>query len=59
MAGGHRAELLPLLERCTREMQALPQYRADIRYLRVWIQYVRHQLCGRAPGQYLASLASL
>ena len=39
-AGGHQAELLPLLERCTRELQDKQQYKSDIRYLRVWIQYV-------------------
>lgn len=40
--GGHQAELLPLLERCTRELQDRLQYKSDIRYLRVWIQYVSH-----------------
>ena len=39
-SGGHQAELIPLLERCMRELQALPQYKDDVRYLRVWIQYV-------------------
>ena len=39
-AGGHKAELLPLLERCTRELQSNPRYQKDVRYLRVWIQYV-------------------
>jgi checkpoint serine/threonine-protein kinase len=39
-AGGHKAELLPLLERCTRELQGAERYRTDVRYLRVWIQYV-------------------
>ncbi len=29
-----------MLERCTRELQAVEGYRNDIRYLRVWIQYV-------------------
>lgn len=38
--GGHKAELLPLLERCTRELQAYPRYTDDSRYLRIWIQYV-------------------
>ncbi|BDA44147.1 probable mitotic checkpoint serine/threonine-protein kinase BUB1 at N-terminal half [Coccomyxa sp. Obi] len=38
-SGGHRAEVLPLLERCTRELQDVPQYKDDVRYLRVWIQY--------------------
>lgn len=39
-SGGHQAELLPLLERCTRSLQASGTYNHDIRYLRVWIQYV-------------------
>ena len=40
-SGGHQAELLPLLERCTRELQHIHKYNSDIRYLRIWIQYVR------------------
>ena len=39
-AGGHQAELVPLLERCTRELQGAGQYKSDVRYLRLWIQYV-------------------
>lgn len=39
-SGGHQAELLPILERCTRELQGIAKYRTDLRYLRVWIQYV-------------------
>ena len=39
-SGGQKAELLPLLERCTRELQSDNRYKKDIRYLRVWIQYV-------------------
>ena len=39
-SGGQKAELLPLLERCTRELQSDGRYKKDIRYLRVWIQYV-------------------
>ena len=38
-AGGHKAELLPILEMCTRQFQDNPEYKNDIRYLRVWIQY--------------------
>jgi hypothetical protein len=38
-AGGHKADLLPLLERCTRELQGMACYQNDIRYLRVWVQY--------------------
>ena len=40
-SGGHQAELLPLLERCTRELQHIHKYKSDIRYLRIWVQYVR------------------
>lgn len=39
-SGGHQAELLPLLERCTRELQGYEHYKNDVRYLRVWVQYV-------------------
>ena len=39
-AGGHKAELLPLLERCTRELQGNAKYSDDVRYLRIWVQYV-------------------
>ena len=48
-AGGHKAELLPLLERCTRELQGWDggRYARDIRYLRVWIQYVSRLLGGQ------------
>ncbi|KAL4440602.1 hypothetical protein ABPG75_003603 [Micractinium tetrahymenae] len=52
-AGGHKAELLPLLERCTRELQADGRYAADIRYLRVWIQYAD---CLPDPGDVFAFL---
>ena len=40
-AGGAKAQLTQLLERCTRELMSFPQYRDDPRYLRVWIRYVR------------------
>lgn len=40
-AGGNKSELLPLLERCTRELQGVERYKDDARYLRVWIQYAR------------------
>jgi hypothetical protein len=44
-AGGHKAELMPLLERATRELQdaAGGRYRGDVRYLRLWVQYVSAQ----------------
>jgi hypothetical protein len=38
---GNKSLLVPLLERCTRELQATGRYRDDIRYLRIWIEYVR------------------
>lgn len=38
-AGGRETELLPLLERCTRELQELPRYKDDARYLRIWVKY--------------------
>ena len=34
-------QLLPLLEKCTRQLQDVEAYKKDVRYLRVWIQYVR------------------
>ena len=39
-AGGHQAQLRPLLERCTRELLQHEHYKQDLRYLRVWLQYV-------------------
>lgn len=39
-AGGHKAEMMPLLERCTRQLQQQERYKKDPRYLRLWIQYV-------------------
>lgn len=41
VAGGARAELIPLLERCTSAFQQDERYRNDLRYLRIWILYVR------------------
>lgn len=38
-AGGHKADLLPLLERATRSLQGSQRYADDVRYLRVWVQY--------------------
>ncbi|PSC71993.1 mitotic checkpoint serine threonine-kinase BUB1 [Micractinium conductrix] len=54
-AGGHKAELLPLLERCTRELQGWDggRYARDIRYLRVWIQYAD---CLPDPGDVFSFL---
>ena len=30
-----------VLEKCTRELKDTPRYRNDLRYIRLWIQYVR------------------
>ena len=40
-SGGRETEVLPLLERCTRELREtrFEQYRDDARYLRVWVKY--------------------
>lgn len=38
-SGGRETEVLPLLERCTRELQEVPRYRDDVRYLRIWVKY--------------------
>merc|ERR1711970_51753 len=32
-------ELLPILEKCTVELQEDTKYQKDLRYLRVWIKY--------------------
>jgi hypothetical protein len=38
--GGGKADLQKVLEACTKELQKLPEYNNDIRFLRIWIQYV-------------------
>lgn len=40
-AGGLKAELVQLLERCTSELKGIDKYRDDVRFVRVWILYVR------------------
>eukprot|EP00198_Chlamydomonas_reinhardtii_P003270 XP_001692606.1 predicted protein [Chlamydomonas reinhardtii] len=37
--GGGKADLQKVLETCTKELQRLPRYNNDIRFLRIWIQY--------------------
>ncbi len=37
---GHKAELQRVLEACTKAIGTAERYREDVRYLRVWIQYV-------------------
>ncbi|ABO98879.1 predicted protein, partial [Ostreococcus lucimarinus CCE9901] len=44
---GRERELLPVLERCTRELQEVEAYKEDARYLRVWIKYAD---CCAEPG---------
>ena len=44
---GRDKELLPLLERCARELQEEDKYKEDARYLRVWIKYAD---CCAEPG---------
>ena len=44
---GRDKELLPLLERCARELQEEEKYKEDARYLRVWIKYAD---CCAEPG---------
>lgn len=39
VSGGQKSEMLPLLEKCTREFHKDERYKDDVRYLRVWIQY--------------------
>lgn len=38
--GGGKADLLKVLEACTKELQKHSRYNNDVRCLRVWIQYV-------------------
>jgi len=45
--------LLPLLERCTRELQGEHRYKTDIRYLRLWIKYAD---CLPDPGDVFSFL---
>ncbi|GLI67253.1 hypothetical protein VaNZ11_011435 [Volvox africanus] len=37
--GGGKADLMKVLEACTRELRKYPRYTNDIRFLRIWIQY--------------------
>lgn len=45
--------MLPLLERCTRELQGEHRYKTDIRYLRLWIKYAD---CLPDPGDVFSFL---
>ena len=44
---GRERELMPVLERCARELQEEERYKEDARYLRVWIKYAD---CCAEPG---------
>ncbi len=44
---GLERELMPVLERCARELQEEERYKEDARYLRVWIKYAD---CCAEPG---------
>ena len=44
---GRERELMPVLERCARELQGEERYKEDARYLRVWIKYAD---CCAEPG---------
>lgn len=48
--GGGKADLQKVLETCTKELQRLPRYNNDIRFLRIWIQYVSALLGDDAFG---------
>ncbi len=40
LVGGSKAELQKTIEACTKAMLKLNKYNSDVRFLRVWIQYV-------------------
>jgi hypothetical protein len=44
-SGGPGSQLLATLESCTRELLSVARYKNDVRYLRVWVQYVRAPRC--------------
>ena len=56
-AGGRESEILPLLERCTRELRTdetkFEKYKDDARYLRVWVKYA--DVC-KEPGDIFSFL---
>ena len=51
----HDSGLLPLLERATKAFLASAQYKNDVRYLRLWLHYIR--LFSDAPREVFAYLA--
>ena len=40
MVGGSKVELQKTLELCTQELLKLNRYASDVRFLRLWVQYV-------------------
>jgi checkpoint serine/threonine-protein kinase len=43
VSGGSKSQLVPLLERCTRNFKDWEQYRNSDAYIRVWITYVSYR----------------
>ncbi|KAL6707558.1 protein kinase [Coniothyrium glycines] len=50
-----QSQLCPLLERATKAFQSSPQYKNDVRYLKLWLHYIR--LFSDAPRETFAYLA--
>lgn len=50
-----QSQLCPLLERATKAFQSSPQYKNDVRYLRLWLHYIR--LFSDSPRETFAYLA--
>lgn len=50
VTGGNKAELRTILEECTRQLHSFEKYKRDVRYLRIWIQYVSVPLLLRHAG---------
>lgn len=50
-----QSQLCPLLERATKAFQSSPQYKNDVRYLKLWLHYIH--LFSDAPRETFAYLA--
>ncbi|KAF2206418.1 hypothetical protein CERZMDRAFT_8445, partial [Cercospora zeae-maydis SCOH1-5] len=50
-----QSQLLPLLERATKAFQSSKDYRNDVRYLKIWLHYIR--LFSDAPREVFVFLA--
>ena len=53
--GGPESQLLETLEKCTRTLLPLDRYKTDVRYLRVWVQYVRAPAAPTCPQRSRAA----